>query len=119
MYKSHKRPVAELHIVDQYMMEVPYFPPFQIFTGMPRYQKMSFPVDFARDPGLNLTRLTARARRPPADVLRGNLFQRPRHSRARGCRDKLLAFISLSPSSTPAGHVAHVRRAKGCSSADR
>lgn len=27
MYKAHKGPVAELHIVDQYMMEVKFFVP--------------------------------------------------------------------------------------------
>lgn len=48
MYKSHKGPVAELHIVDQYMMEVhlQYLPERQDIDVTKRKKEKSFLVDF-------------------------------------------------------------------------
>lgn len=44
MYKAHKGPVTELHIVDQYMMQVQFFH-HQYFQETPRY-KLSFSIAF-------------------------------------------------------------------------
>lgn len=103
MYKSHQGPVTELHIVDQYMMEVLLFIPN--ITSNSQIDTSSLVL-----PHGDRSRMES-----------GSLsLHWPAFSPTRcGCHREIFAFIWLSPSSTPGSHLTHVSSARGCRRGDR